>query len=74
MPLFRPPNPLPPSGGEGVADAAGIINHKALNRFNFIPSPPMGISANLSTIKLTFCKEKQLLVILNGAQRSEESL
>ena len=37
-------------------------------------SPRRGISANLSTIKLTFCKEKQFLVILNGAQRSEESL
>jgi hypothetical protein len=36
------PDPLPPSGGEGVTDLAGIINHKALNPFTFFPSPAMG--------------------------------
>ena len=44
MPLFRPPcpSPLPPPGGEGVAGAHGIINHKALNRLNFSPLSPNG--------------------------------
>ena len=36
-----------PSGGEGVADAAGTINHKALNLLNFIPSHPMGEKARV---------------------------
>ncbi len=37
------PQPSPPeAGGEGVGDVAGFSNHKALNRFHFFPSPPMG--------------------------------
>ena len=37
------PQPSPPeAGGEGVDDGAGFSNHKALNRFHFFPSPPMG--------------------------------
>jgi hypothetical protein len=44
--LFHPPQPQPllspEAGGEGVGDAAGFSNHKALNRSNFFPSPPMG--------------------------------
>ena len=43
MRLFHPPHPNPPEGGgEGADDVAGFSNHKALNRFHFFPSPPMG--------------------------------
>jgi hypothetical protein len=45
MRSFCPPNPLPPeASGEGVGDAAGFSDYKALNRFHFFPSPPMGES------------------------------
>jgi hypothetical protein len=48
-------------GGNGVADAAGIINHKVLNRAIFFPSPRWGISVNLRRLNHNFVKKINFL-------------